>query len=129
FSYLQNPDLSIQRYAHDVFYRQLQDGLMAEMGLSGGEMFAYKITGGSNLDMPDEAFDSDGKQVSLAIDVYENYDIILFISTYSATAPLTAHAKKHGYRGATLHGVNKIILESGLAVDYNEVSRQAEKLR
>lgn len=48
---------------------------------------------------------------------------------YSATAPLTAFAKKYGFRGATLHGLNDIILRTGLAVDYNEVSRQAEKLR
>jgi leucyl aminopeptidase (aminopeptidase T) len=38
-------------------------------------------------------------------------------------------AKKYNFRGATLHGVNEVILNSGLAVDYNEVSRDAEKLR
>lgn len=129
FSCLKNPDLSIQRYAHDVFYQGLKGGLMAELGLKGGDIFAYKITGGSNLDLPDEAFDPAGKQLSLEKDIYPNFDIILCISTFSATAPLTAHAKKYGFRGATLHGVNKIILESGLAVDYNEVSREAEKLR
>ena len=47
----------------------------------------------------------------------------------SATAPLTALAKKHGFRGATLHGLNDIIIESGLSVDYREVSADAEKLR
>jgi len=129
FVYLKNPDLSIQRYAHDVFYQEFKTSLLAEMGLKGGEIFAYKITGGSNLDMPDEVFDPSGRKLSLAKDVYPNYEIILCISTFSATAPLTAHAKKYGFRGATLHGVNKIILESGLAVDYNEVSREAEKLR
>ena len=51
------------------------------------------------------------------------------ISTFSATAPLTAFAKKFGFRGATLHGLNDIILATGLAVDYREVSREAEKLR
>ncbi|GAB4250030.1 MAG: hypothetical protein OHK005_16930 [Candidatus Methylacidiphilales bacterium] len=129
WKYLNNPDYSIQRYAHDVFYQGLKKGVLAELGLSGGEVFAYKITGGSNLDLPDEAFTPEGQQVSLTRDVYPNYDIILCISTYSATAPLTAHAKTIGFRGATLHGINKVILETGLAVDYNEVSRQAEKLR
>jgi leucyl aminopeptidase (aminopeptidase T) len=38
-------------------------------------------------------------------------------------------AKKYNFRGATLHGVNEIILSSGLAVDYEDVSRDAEKLR
>ena len=67
--------------------------------------------------------------ISLEKDVYPKYEIILCISTYSATAPLTAFARQFGFRGATLHGVNKIILNSGLAVDYAEVSRDAEKLR
>src|SRR5260221_813669 len=53
----------------------------------------------------------------------------LCISTFSATAPLTAFAKRFGFRGATLHGLNDIILRTGLAVNYNEVSRNGEKLR
>ena len=129
FRFLQNPDLSVQRNAHDVFYQGLHGGVMAELGLRGGEFFAYEITGGSNLDLPDDAFAPDGSKLSLSRDVYPNYDIILCISTYSATAPLTAFAKKYGFRGATMHGMNQIILASGLAVDYDEVSRDAEKLR
>ena len=129
FAFLNDPALSIQKRAHDVFYQGLKNGVLAELNLKGGEMFAYKITGGSNLDLPDEAFDSSGRQLSLEKDVYPNYDIILCISTFSATAPLTAFAKQFGFRGATLHGLNDIILSSGLAVDYDEVSRQAEKLR
>ena len=117
FAFLKNPDLSIQRNAHDVFYQGLKNGVLAELGLTGGEMFAYEVTGGSNLDLPDTAITSDGRAVDLVADVYAKYDIILCISTYSATAPLTAFAKKHGFRGATLHGVNQIILSSGLAVD------------
>jgi leucyl aminopeptidase (aminopeptidase T) len=92
-------------------------------------MYAYKKTGGSNLDMDDLAVDTKGNRLSFEKDIYPKYDIILCISTYSATAPLTASAKKHGFRGATLHGLNDIILKTGLAVDYNEVSKQAEKLR
>jgi hypothetical protein len=129
FGFLADPDLSIQRHAHDVFYLGLKNGVMAELGLSGGELFAYKVTGGSNLDLPENAVATDGREVDLTADVYQQYDIILCVSTFSATAPLTAFAKQFGFRGATLHGVNQIILNSGLAVDYNEVSRQAEKLR
>ncbi|HYR58393.1 MAG TPA: hypothetical protein VEO95_07185 [Chthoniobacteraceae bacterium] len=129
FRFLQNPDLSIQRHAHDVFFQGLRNGVAYELGLAGGEMFAYKITGGSNLDLPEKGFATDGREIDLVEDVYKKYDVILCISTFSATAPLTAFAKKYGFRGATLHGVNQVILASGLAVDYNEVSRQAEKLR
>jgi aminopeptidase len=129
FAFLRDESLTIQRRAHDVFYQGLKQGVAAELGLLGGEMFAYEITGGSNLDLPDAAFTPAGRPVSFAQDVYPKYDLILCISTYSATAPLTAFAKQYGFRGATLHGVNDIILSSGLAVDYNEVSKQAEKLR
>jgi len=129
FQFLKDLSLSIQHHAVNSFYNPFQAGLLARMGLTGGEIYAYKVTGGSNLDMPDEAFDPSGKQISLSNDVYPKYDIILCISTYSATAPLTAFAKKYGFRGATLHGVNEIILSSGLSVDYNEVSVEAEKLR
>jgi hypothetical protein len=129
FAFLQNPQLTIQRHAYEIFYQGLKNGVATKLGLRGGELFAYQVTGGSNLDLPDLAYDEQGKPVSFTKDIYPNYDIILCISTYSATAPLTAAAKQYGFRGATLHGLNDIILRTGLAVDYNEVSRTAEKLR
>ena len=129
FEFLNNPDLSIQRNAITHFYEGLKNGALEELGLRGGEIFAYRVTGGSNLDLPDEAFSPDGHAVSLSKDVYPNYDIILCISTYSATAPLTAFAKQFGFRGATLHGLNHVILTTGLAVSYDDVSAEAEKLR
>ncbi len=127
--FLANPKWTIQRHAVKDFYETLRGGVLDELGLKNGDLFAYKITGGSNRELPDEAVATDGRALSLSRDIYTNYDIILCISTYSATAPLTAHAKHFGFRGATLHGVNDIILSTGLAVDYIEVSRAAEKLR
>jgi len=129
FGFLKNDKLTIQRRAHDVFYRGLQNGGLAELKLRGGDLFAYQITGGSNLDLPGRAVDPTGCELSFEKDIYPRYNIILCISTYSATAPLTAFARRFGFRGATLHGLNEIILRTGLAVDYNEVSRKAEKLR
>lgn len=129
FAFLKDSGLTVQRKAHDIFYEGLKNGVLDELGLKGGDIYAYELTGGSNLDLPDEAYAPDGRQLSFEKDIYPNYDIILCVSTYSATAPLTASAKQHGFRGATLHGVNDIILSSGLAVDYDEVSVEAEKLR
>ncbi|WP_246145661.1 hypothetical protein [Brevifollis gellanilyticus] len=128
-AFLNNPARAIQQRARQYFYEGLKNGVMDELALKGGEMYAYVQTGGSNLDLPDECVDMEGKRLSLEKDIYPNYDIILAITTFSATAPLTAFAKQYGFRGATLHGVNEIILNSGLAVDYDEVSRDAEKLR
>lgn len=129
FAFLKLGGFPIQKNAHRHFYQGLRDGAMRKLGMSGGEMFAFKCTHGSNLDLEDDVWDTDGNHLSLDRDIYPNYDLILCISTFSATAPLTAKAKQYGFRGATLHGLNDIILNSGLAVDYHEVSADAEKLR
>jgi hypothetical protein len=127
--FLANHKITIQRHAIEKFFNQLHSGVMEELGLEGGDLYCYKTTGGSNLDLPDKAISLRGQEVSLEADVYPNYDIILCISEYSATAPLTAFAKQYGFKGATLHGLNDTILNSGLSVDYTEVSKEAEKLR
>ncbi len=129
FAFLKVPELTIQRLAHEVFHQGLQRGVLQELGLTGGELFAYQITGGSNLDLPDTCVDTSGRVLRFESEIYPRYQILLCLSTFSATAPLTAFAKKYGFRGATLHGLNDIILRTGLAVDYLEVSRQAELLR
>lgn len=125
--YKRNPRWESQCFAYDVFYQ----GLLA---LKGGGYFtsvgfySYRLTGGSNLDLPDSVFDLTGKELNLE-SVLRGYDIVLYIGTYSATAPITAIAKRLGFRGATMHGVNQTILESGLSKDYREVSRKAEAYR
>ncbi|MBI4664126.1 MAG: hypothetical protein HY735_35465 [Verrucomicrobia bacterium] len=129
FGFLRRPDLTVQRLAYDVFFQGLKNGGLAQLGLQGGDLFAYRVTGGSNLDLPSTAIDIQGRELSFEEDLFPRFDIFLCISTFSATAPLTASAKRHGFRGATLHGLNEIILRTGLAVDYNQVSRQAERLR
>lgn len=129
YAFLNEAGHEIQQKAYEEFYLGLKDGGMEALGMTGGEMFAFPMTYGSNLDLKDECYDAEGKELSLDRDIYPNYDIILCVSTWSATAPLTAKCKEFGFRGATLHGVNDVILNSGLAVDYNEVSADAEKMR
>ncbi|MEM9079461.1 MAG: hypothetical protein AAGC74_02075 [Verrucomicrobiota bacterium] len=129
FNFLSHPEFEVQKNAYHHFYEGLKQGVLDELGMTGGEMFAYRYTYGSNLDLKDEVWDTDGNQLSLDNDIYPNYDIILCISTWSATAPLTAKCKEYNFRGATMHGMNDVILNSGLAVDYEEVSADAEKIR
>lgn len=129
FAFLKQANFEVQKNAHHYFFEALRDGAMEKLGMNGGEMYAYKVTNGSNLDLEDEVWDHEGRQLSLDDDIYPNYDIVLCISTFSATAPLTAKCKKFGFRGATMHGMNEIILNSGLAVNYEEVSRDAERIR
>jgi aminopeptidase len=129
FAFLAQPGFPIQKNAHQHFYQGLRDGAMADLGMTGGGMFAFRCTHGSNLDLEDDVWDTSGNHLSLDRDIYPNYDLILCVSTFSATAPLTAKAKRFGFRGATLHGLNDVILNSGLAVDYHQVSADAERLR
>jgi hypothetical protein len=129
FKFLEDETLSIQNYGHETFYKGFQEGGLEAMNWTGGEIYAYKESGGSNLDLEDACYDVEGQLLSLDQDIYPKYDIILTVSTFSATAPLTAKCKEFGFRGATLHGLNQIILDTGLAVDYEVVSEEAEKLR
>lgn len=128
-AFLREDGFAVQKNAHRYFFEGLHGGVMQDLGMTGGELYAYHCSHGSNLDLQDEVWDTQGRQLSLDRDIYPNYDLILCISTFSATAPLTAKAKQFGFRGATLHGLNDIILNSGLAVDYQAVSADAERLR
>lgn len=129
YKFLMESGFPVQKNAHKHFYLGLQQGALDTLGMTGGEMFAFRCTHGSNLDLADEVWDTKGNLLSLDGDIYPNYDLILCISTFSATAPLTAKCKEFGFRGATLHGLNDVILRSGLAVDYHQVSVDAERLR
>lgn len=127
--FLDESGYSVQKYAYDVFLKSLKEGVSDKLGLVGNDIFAFKSTGGSNLDPDDELTNFEGDALTFSEDICPKYDLILAITDFSLTAPLTAMAKQYGFRGATLHGVNDIILNSGLAVDYEEVSTQAEVFR
>lgn len=129
FAFLKKQGLEPQKKAYNIFYQELKNGLMQKFGLKSCDFFAYKMTGGSNLELPSQVVAPDGSKHNLESDIYQKYDLILCIGKYSATAPLTAACKKHLFRGATMHGMNDTILKTGLAVDYNEVSTMTEKLR
>ena len=127
--FLNADGFSVQKYAHSVFLNDLVNGVSESLSFTDNGFFAFKTTGGSNLDPDDAVTNFAGDQLSLNGDIYPNYDIILAITDYSLTAPLTASAKIYNFRGATLHGVNDIILNSGLSVDYNVISKQSELFR
>lgn len=129
FNFLQKDGFPVQKKAYEVFYQELNQGVMQKLGLAACDLFAYEKTGGSNLELPETGITPSGKSVDFNRDIYPVYQIILCVGDYSATAPLTATAKKFGFRGATMHGLNNIIVQTGLSVDYNQVSLQAERLR
>jgi aminopeptidase len=126
--FLKNPRWAVQTRAYAIFYQGLKD-VQPKLGLKEVGFYSYALTGGSNLDLPRTVFDLKGNELDLEKDVLSKLDLVLYIGTYSATAPITAIAKRMGFRGATMHGVNEIILNSGLAADYQAVSRKAEAFR
>jgi hypothetical protein len=128
WKFLDDTRLAAQRIAHDVFYQGLLDR-KSELSLAKVGFYAYEPTGGSNLDLPPTVIDPEGRTLRLVEDVLRGLDIVLYLSTYSATAPITALAKQMGFRGATMHGCNQTILRTGLARDYAEVSAKAERFR
>src|SRR5262249_31545931 len=117
-----------RRIAYNVFYRGLIEK-QPELRFSSVEFYAYEMTGGSNLDLPANVVEVGGRSLRLVEDVLKRLNIVLYLSTFSATAPLTALAKKMGFRGATMHGCNEMILQTGLARNYEEVSAKAERFR
>ena len=58
--------MSIQNYGYGTFFiRDLRQAAWTAMNWVGGEMYAYKETGGSNLDMEDECYDVAGEFAEL----------------------------------------------------------------
>lgn len=127
FAYLEDADVDVQRLAYEVFYMQLNSprGILE---LEGGQIYAYRETGGSNLDLPETCVDVNGGELPLE-EIYRENDILLCVSKYSATAPLTVFAHRFDFRAATLHGLNETILATGLAADYEVVDAEAELIR
>ena len=70
FQFLQSEDFPIQKRAYEHFYLGLRQGVLADLGMHGGEMFAYRITHGSNLDLADDVWDVNGQKLSLDGDIY-----------------------------------------------------------
>jgi hypothetical protein len=107
YSFLSNEKFAVQQHAVTKFLEPLRGSTGREFNASNVNMFAYKTTYGSNLDPEDGAMDDKGTYLSLDKDIYPNYDIILAVTDFSLTAPLTAKAKEYGFRGATLHGLKR----------------------
>lgn len=127
FAYLGKDGYEPQKHAYHTLYQGLIEKREA-MGLSDVAFYGYLETGGSNLDLPDTVTTPQGEELQLR-DVLKRHTIVLYMGTWSATAPITALAKEMGFRGATMHGTNDRVLASGLAVNYEEVSAEAEVMR
>jgi hypothetical protein len=127
FAYLEKDGYGPQKHAYKTLYQGLV-AARADLNLKDVAFYGYEEVGGSNLDLPETVITPDGEEIALR-DALKRHTIVLYMGTYSATAPITALAKEMQFRGATLHGTNDTVLASGLAVDYEDVSARAERLR
>ncbi len=65
FAFLKHEGFPVQKNAHRHFYLGLHHGAMAALGMTGGEMYAFRCTHGSNLDLADDVWDT-ARQAPLA---------------------------------------------------------------
>lgn len=63
FAFLRHDGFPVQKKAHQHFYQTLHDGALGELGMTGGDLFAFQCTHGSNLDLKDEVWDTNGTQL------------------------------------------------------------------
>jgi aminopeptidase len=91
-------------------------------------LIAYEATGAHNADLPRAAqVLATGAVVELP-QVLSESDIVLALTQFSATAPLKAAAKVHGFRGATLPGFSRP-MSSSFRLNVNEVARRCRILK
>ncbi len=90
-------------------------------------LLSYPATGAGNADLP-ETGTMDGKTVSI-LECMADYNILVGMTEYSATAPLAAFVKRHSnIRAASMPGVLRRMEQSALAADYREVARKTHIL-
>jgi len=98
-----------------------------KLGIRVEALSYYKATGQPNGPLP-ENIRREGRTYPL-IEQLEATDIILALTEYSATAPLTALARESGHlRGASMPGVSKRMEQTALAADYKVVAHKAHVL-
>src|SRR5437016_4446838 len=82
FAFLKNKKYPVQKKAYEVLYQGLKAGVQKELNLGAIDFFAYKMTGGSNLELPETVTAPDGKTVKLDPDICAKYDIIMCVGNY-----------------------------------------------
>jgi hypothetical protein len=86
----------------------------------GHSIASYEATYANNADLPHVCV-YDRKIVSF-ISLLAKFDIIIALSEFSPTAPLSKLAKKYGFRGATMPGFTKEMLPA-LEIDFKQLKK------
>lgn len=90
-------------------------------------LLTYRATGANNAELPTRGQLED-QEVSLD-DVLMGSTLAVFLTQYSATAPLDGYTRrKADFRAASLPGVVRSMERTALAADYREVARRCKIL-
>ncbi|AJF61254.1 TPA: hypothetical protein HA239_01235 [Candidatus Woesearchaeota archaeon] len=109
-------DTSKEEDADWKFRKKLAKKWHAELKRYRAKLISYPATGSNNADIPVQAI----SEVSKA-------DIVIALTRYSATAPLSRAARKYGFRGASMPGFNEKMLPA-MEVDYKDVAKKVSKI-
>lgn len=98
-----------------------------EVGFTTNPLLTYPATGAHGAPLPKEGYLGD-QSVNLE-EVLLGSTLAVFLTQYSATAPLDAITrKKKDFRAASLPGVERRMTQTALAADYREVARRCQLL-
>jgi leucyl aminopeptidase (aminopeptidase T) len=110
---------SAKKYAKDWEYRiRLAESFNIPL-------LKYEATNANNADLPKECI-FEGKKHDFEA-VLSGFDIIIALTEFSATAPLSKLAKKHGFRGASMPGFTKEMLPA-LDIDFKELKKEVDMI-
>ena len=108
----------------------------AKLGLEKVTLFGYRNARANNADLPGEAsqltsLPSSADELPDAVpmeSVFQNYQILIVPSRFSATAPMKVGARKFGFRSATMPGFTRSMIPA-LALDYEMINRRVHQLK
>jgi len=102
--------------------RQMADEWATAMASLTGSVYGlpYDATGAHNADLPPTIADK-----------LADYSLVLALTEFSATAPLSLHAKQRPgqFRAASMPGIERRMEQSGLAADYQDIQRRCAILQ
>ncbi len=108
-------------------WRETLVELGEERGFTVNPLLEFPATGGNNADLPSEGR-MGGETVDL-MKVLENSTLVLAMTEFSATAPLSVLAEAHeDFRAASMPGVEKRMEKTALAADYSRVAARCKAI-
>ncbi|MCM2325414.1 MAG: hypothetical protein NDI94_03040, partial [Candidatus Woesearchaeota archaeon] len=86
----------------------------------GHSLASYEATYSNNADLPQVCVYE--RKIVPLVSLLAKFDILIALSEFSPTAPLSKLAKKYGFRGATMPGFTKEMLPA-LEIDFNKLKK------